>query len=88
VHVVERKLTNTTLSGGLHRLLTTEERRHAMFQPFVRGEGLGLGLSLVQRICTEQDWQVQLTTREPNGCRFTVTLTQEEGGQSRGLPAA
>ncbi|MFZ3282966.1 sensor histidine kinase [Pseudomonas sp.] len=70
-----------------------EERRHAMFQPFVRGdeqrgEGLGLGLSLVQRICTQQDWQVQLTSREPNGCRFTVTLTQEEGGQPRGLPAA
>lgn len=70
-----------------------EERRHAMFQPFVRGdeqrgEGLGLGLSLVQRICTQQDWQVQLSTREPNGCRFTVTLTQEEGGQPRGLPAA
>jgi signal transduction histidine kinase len=70
-----------------------EERRHAMFQPFVRGdeqrgEGLGLGLSLVQRICAQQDWQVQLSTREPNGCRFTVTLTQEEGGQPRGLPAA
>ncbi|WP_029977508.1 HAMP domain-containing sensor histidine kinase [Pseudomonas sp. H1h] len=56
-----------------------EEKRHAMFQPFVRGdeqrgEGLGLGLSLVQRICSHQQWQVQLVTREPNGCRFTVTL--------------
>jgi signal transduction histidine kinase len=70
-----------------------EEQRHAMFQPFVRGdeqrgEGLGLGLSLVQRICSQQHWQVQLTTREPNGCRFTVTLTQDAGGQPRGLPAA
>ncbi|WP_277757803.1 HAMP domain-containing sensor histidine kinase [Pseudomonas sp. A34-9] len=70
-----------------------EEQRHAMFQPFVRGdeqrgEGLGLGLSLVQRICSQQHWQVQLTPREPNGCRFTVTLIQEEGGQPRGLPAA
>jgi signal transduction histidine kinase len=70
-----------------------EEQHHAMFQPFVRGdeqrgEGLGLGLSLVQRICNQQQWRVQLTTREPNGCIFTVTLAQEEGGQARGLPAA
>ena len=69
-----------------------EEQRHAMFQPFVRGdqqrgEGLGLGLSLVQRICSQQHWQMQLTTREPNGCRFTVMLAQEEGGQTRGFPA-
>lgn len=73
-----------------------EEKRHAMFQPFVRGneqrgEGLGLGLSLVQRICSHQHWQVQLVTREPNGCRFTVTLlaaTQGVEGQARELPAA
>jgi signal transduction histidine kinase len=73
-----------------------EEQRQAMFQPFVRGderrgEGLGLGLSLVQRICNQQQWQVQLSTREPNGCRFTVELlptVQDAGGQPRGLPAA
>ncbi|MCU0117692.1 HAMP domain-containing histidine kinase [Pseudomonas sp. B2M1-30] len=72
------------------------EKQNAMFQPFVRGdeqrgEGLGLGLSLVQRICNRQQWQVQLSTREPNGCCFTVTLTpttQEAEGQPRGLPAA
>jgi len=56
-----------------------EEKREAMFQPFVRGneqrgEGLGLGLSLVQRICENQGWRVSLTTMEPNGCRFTVEL--------------
>ncbi|WP_085687198.1 MULTISPECIES: HAMP domain-containing sensor histidine kinase [unclassified Pseudomonas] len=73
-----------------------EARRQAMFQPFVRGderrgEGLGLGLSLVQRICTREGWQVELVTREPNGCRFTVTLksaSQDAGGQPRELPAA
>jgi len=56
-----------------------EEKREAMFQPFVRGnekrgEGLGLGLSLVQRICDDQNWTVTLTTNEPHGCVFHVVL--------------
>jgi signal transduction histidine kinase len=58
-----------------------EEKREAMFEPFVRGnekrgEGLGLGLSLVQRICENQGWIVSLSTMEPNGCRFHVELNQ------------
>jgi signal transduction histidine kinase len=57
-----------------------EEKREAMFEPFVRGnekrgEGLGLGLSLVQRICENQGWSVSLTNMEPNGCRFEVDLS-------------
>lgn len=56
-----------------------EEKREAMFQPFVRGnekrgEGLGLGLSLVQRICDDQGWRVTLAANEPQGCAFNVTL--------------
>ncbi|MCO7554805.1 sensor histidine kinase [Metapseudomonas otitidis] len=56
-----------------------EEDREAMFQPFVRGgakrgDGLGLGLSLVQRICDNQGWSIALTAVEPNGCRFEVVL--------------
>lgn len=56
-----------------------EEKREAMFEPFVRGneqrgEGLGLGLSLVQRICANQGWTVSLSPMEPNGCRFKVSL--------------
>jgi signal transduction histidine kinase len=58
-----------------------EDKREAMFEPFVRGsekrgEGLGLGLSLVQRICENQGWSVSLSTMEPNGCRFHVELSQ------------
>ncbi|VVN08269.1 Adaptive-response sensory-kinase SasA [Pseudomonas fluorescens] len=58
-----------------------EEKREAMFEPFVRGaekrgEGLGLGLSLVQRICENQGWTVSLTNMEPHGCRFQVDLIQ------------
>ncbi|VVO80655.1 sensor histidine kinase [Pseudomonas fluorescens] len=61
-----------------------EEKREAMFEPFVRGsekrgEGLGLGLSLVQRICENQGWTVSLTTMEPNGCRFQVELQVSNG---------
>ncbi|MCW8275354.1 HAMP domain-containing histidine kinase [Pseudomonas sp. PCH199] len=60
-----------------------EEKREAMFEPFVRGsekrgEGLGLGLSLVQRICENQGWSVTLTTMEPNGCRFQVQLNTSD----------
>jgi signal transduction histidine kinase len=60
-----------------------EEKREAMFEPFVRGnekrgEGLGLGLSLVQRICENQGWSVSLTNMEPNGCRFQVELSQRD----------
>ncbi|MEE1921248.1 HAMP domain-containing sensor histidine kinase [Pseudomonas sp. 148P] len=56
-----------------------EEQREAMFQPFVRGgekrgEGLGLGLSLVQRICDDQGWVVTLSETQPHGCRFHVSL--------------
>ena len=56
-----------------------EEKREAMFEPFVRGneqrgEGLGLGLSLVQRICENQSWSVSLDPMEPHGCRFSVKL--------------
>ncbi|UVL28597.1 sensor histidine kinase [Pseudomonas donghuensis] len=57
-----------------------EEQREAMFRPFVRGdekrgEGLGLGLSLVQRICDDQGWSVSLTAMVPHGCRFHVDLS-------------
>ncbi|WP_044873612.1 HAMP domain-containing sensor histidine kinase [Pseudomonas sp. LFM046] len=56
-----------------------EEDREAMFRPFVRGparrgDGLGLGLSLVQRICDNQGWSVSLSAVEPTGCRFEVNL--------------
>jgi len=67
-----------------------EEKRQAMFQPFVRGdeqrgEGLGLGLSLVQRICQHQGWHVGLTSREPSGCRFEVRLHGVRGKAAASL---
>ncbi|MEK1939739.1 MAG: HAMP domain-containing sensor histidine kinase [Pseudomonas sp.] len=58
-----------------------EDQREAVFQPFVRGDsqrgdGLGLGLSLVQRICASQGWAVSLRAAQPSGCCFKVLLAQ------------
>lgn len=60
-----------------------EGQREVIFQPFVRasdqrrGEGLGLGLSLVQRICENQNWHVMLTSSDAGGCLFRVELADE-----------
>jgi signal transduction histidine kinase len=56
-----------------------EAERGNVFDPFVRGrnargDGLGLGLSLVRRICISQGWTVELSAMQPNGCRFEVSL--------------
>lgn len=58
-----------------------EAMRESVFEPFVRGEGargegLGLGLSLVQRICRHEGWQISLQAVEPHGCRFDVQLAR------------
>lgn len=54
--------------------------RETVFEPFVRGEpergdGLGLGLSLVKRICQHEHWSIHLLPVEPHGCRFEVQLS-------------
>ncbi|MCQ4346006.1 HAMP domain-containing histidine kinase [Pseudomonas stutzeri] len=56
-----------------------EALRESVFEPFVRGtrergDGLGLGLSLVQRICAQEGWRIRLLPVEPHGCRFEVSL--------------
>ena len=58
-----------------------EDEREAIFEPFVRGtaargDGLGLGLSLVRRICISQGWRVELSAMQPQGCRFEVNLLE------------
>ncbi|MGV8918128.1 MAG: sensor histidine kinase [Pseudomonas sp.] len=69
------------------------EKQQSMFLPFVRGdeqrgEGLGLGLSLVQRICDSQGWRVTLTSQVPNGCCFHVALLPVVDRQASPLSAA
>ncbi len=55
-----------------------QDKQQAIFQAFVRGsnrgEGLGLGLSLVKRICTHQHWQVDVISSQESGSIFSVKL--------------
>lgn len=56
------------------------EKRESVFKPFVRGDatrgdGLGLGLSLVQRICQRQGWRIRLDERQDGGCEFRVDFS-------------
>lgn len=55
------------------------ERQEAIFSPFVRGSqpdngNLGLGLSLVQRICEHQGWTVSLRSQAGQGSVFRVEM--------------
>ncbi len=59
------------------------EERTRVFQPFYRGtashrDGLGLGLSLVQRICDREGWSIVLEPNRPQGCRFRIHLLEAE----------
>ena len=56
------------------------EKRESVFQPFVRGDatrgdGLGLGLSLVQRICQRRGWHIRLSENPSGGCEFRVEFS-------------
>ncbi len=58
-----------------------EDQHELIFQPFfrgsqARGEGLGLGLSLVRRICTHQGWRITVENLPSGGSCFRVLLDQ------------
>lgn len=83
LHYTESGSVRLILEAGAFRIEDSgagipAEQHERIFQPFVRGtqargEGLGLGLSLVKRICAKQGWQVSLES-EPGHTRFRVTL--------------
>jgi K+-sensing histidine kinase KdpD len=55
------------------------EQQERIFQPFVRGtqargEGLGLGLSLVKRICAKQGWTISLHSPAGGGSCFRLSF--------------
>ena len=83
LHYTESGSVRLILEAGAFRIEDSgagipAEQHERIFQPFVRGsqargEGLGLGLSLVKRICAKQGWSVSLQS-EPGHTRFRVTL--------------
>jgi signal transduction histidine kinase len=53
--------------------------KESIFKPFYRGQsrhgsGLGLGLSLAQRICQREQWTITVSDNQPCGSCFSVTL--------------
>jgi signal transduction histidine kinase len=59
-----------------------------LFRPYVRGDdskGAGLGLSLVQRLCKRQGWQITLANRPGGGTVARLTFFSNPG--EKGDPA-
>lgn len=84
LHYTEQGEVRLLLSAGGFRVEDSgpgvpSDQQTNIFEPFVRGneargEGLGLGLSLVKRICTHQGWQVHMHSLSPAGSCFAVRL--------------
>ncbi|MDR1228723.1 MAG: HAMP domain-containing histidine kinase [Azoarcus sp.] len=82
LHYTERGWIRLVLEDGGFRVEDSgvgipAEERERVFQPFVRGartrgEGLGLGLSLVKRICAHQGWSIALDALPEGGSCFRV----------------
>jgi signal transduction histidine kinase len=67
-----------------------DAEKRSVFEPFTRGsqargEGQGVGLSLVERICVSQGWSIQVDTLTGGGTCFSVTLHAVASSES--LPA-
>lgn len=85
LHYADRGIVTLALERGALRVEDCgpgipPDQRDSIFHAFVRGdakrgEGLGLGLSLVTRICRQQGWRVSLSPRDPAGSCFRVELT-------------
>ncbi|WGL16900.1 HAMP domain-containing sensor histidine kinase [Microbulbifer bruguierae] len=84
LHYTEKGRVELQLFNGGFRVEDTgpgiaPEQQSRLFEPFqrgdhARGEGLGLGLSLVKRICEYQGWSVSVRQLQPQGCVFCVDL--------------
>lgn len=60
-----------------------------LFRPYVRGgnsKGAGLGLSLVQRLCERQGWQVILAGRVGGGTIARLLFSTDSAEPEQGLP--
>lgn len=53
--------------------------KQSIFKPFYRGkttdrQGVGLGLSIVRRICERENWDITVSDNQPSGSCFSVIL--------------
>ncbi len=76
VHLVLRRGGFSVADSGVG---IPEHERDRVFAPFARGDasrgdGVGIGLSLVQRICAREGWTIHLDSHARGGCEFRVTL--------------
>jgi len=60
----------------------SQNDRERIFNSFVRGEsargeGLGLGLSIVRRICQQKGWKILVESQEKIGSRFSIVLSEK-----------
>lgn len=84
LHYTETGFVKLTLQPGGFRVEDSgvgipEQHHEQIFDPFVRGEqargeGLGLGLSLVKRICAHQGWQISVHSLPVAGSCFQVVF--------------
>lgn len=82
LHYTEHGFVRLVLEHGGFRVEDSgagipQEQHEQIFQPFVRGaqargEGLGLGLSLVKRICAKQGWSISVRSPAEGGTCFIV----------------
>jgi signal transduction histidine kinase len=82
IHYTDRGFVRLILRNGGFSLIDSgagipADERERVFQPFARGDasrgdGIGIGLSLVQRICARLGWSVRLGERAGGGCEFRV----------------
>lgn len=76
IRVVLRDGSFSVIDSGVGIPEHDRERVFAVFSrgDSSRGDGFGIGLSLVQRICDRQGWHIALDQRPEGGCEFRVRL--------------
>mgnify|MGYP002713237665 CR=1 FL=1 len=58
-----------------------ETIKNTVFEPFIRGQnnhrsGMGLGLSIVKRICEHKNWSIQMDSQEQRGTSICIGFNQ------------
>ncbi|MDT3669692.1 MAG: HAMP domain-containing sensor histidine kinase [Aromatoleum sp.] len=84
IHYTDRGFVRLVIRAGGFSVVDSgagipEGERTKIFRPFARGEasrgdGIGIGLSIVARICERQGWAVRLEEPAGGGCEFRVDL--------------